>query len=337
MPARRWDRVGRSAIGRRLVNLSYMWLAGGGVVDHVGGGDIGAGAVGGEGGAHDGSGIDGQGGADAANVRDVIVAVTDYVEFTAGGEGAGDGIVVLGGEAAAAEFASEDLAVKVDGGVAAALTPHKASRKLYYCVMAQSHREASRRLFEIAEQQQGFFTPKQAKAAGFAENTHPYHVQVGNWVREYRGIYRLALFPVTDRPDLVLWALWSRNRNEEIEGVYSHHTVLSFYDLSDLNPAKLHMTVPASFRRSSEIPGVLVLHYADLPESDVETVQGFKITRPLRAILDLIEAGTVEQNFIRQAITQGVDRGLITRPEVRSRQMSEPARRIFEEVLRRAA
>ena len=203
--------------------------------------------------------------------------------------------------------------------------------------MAQSHREASRRLFEIAEQQQGFFTTKQAKAAGFTENTHPYHVQVGNWIREYRGIYRLALFPTTDRPELVLWALWSRNRNEEIEGVYSHHTVLSFYDLSDLNPAKLHMTVPTNFRRSSKIPGVLVLHYADLPQSDVQTVQGFKITRPLRAILDLIDAGTVERNFIRQAITQAVDRGLITRQQIRSRQMSEPARRIFEEALRRAA
>ena len=32
--------------------------------------------------------------------------------------------------------------------------------------MAQSHRESSRRLFDIAEQQQGFFTTKQAKAAG---------------------------------------------------------------------------------------------------------------------------------------------------------------------------
>ncbi len=203
--------------------------------------------------------------------------------------------------------------------------------------MAQSHREASRRLFEVADQQQGYFTAKQAKAAGFAENTHPYHVQVGNWIRDYRGIYRLALYPFTDRPDLVLWALWSRNRNEEIEGVYSHNTVLSFYDLSDLNPAKLHMTVPTSFRRSSEIPGILILHYADLPESDVESVQGFKITPPLRAILDLIEARTVERNFILQAITQGVDRGLITRAEIRSRQMSEPARRIFEEALRRAA
>jgi hypothetical protein len=203
--------------------------------------------------------------------------------------------------------------------------------------MAQSHREASRRLFDIADQQQGFFTTKQAKAAGFAENTHPYHVQVGNWIREHRGIYRLALYPATDRPDLVLWALWSRNRNEEIEGVYSHHTVLSFYNLSDLNPAKLHMTVPTDFRRNSEIPGILVLHYADLPETDVETAQGFRLTRPLRAILDLIEAGTVERNFIRQAIRQAADRGLITRQQIRNARMSGPARKIFDEVLRKAA
>jgi predicted transcriptional regulator of viral defense system len=203
--------------------------------------------------------------------------------------------------------------------------------------MAQSHREAYRRLFEIADQQQGYFTAKQAKAAGFAENTHPYHVHAGNWVREHRGIYRLALYPWTDRPDLALWALWSRNRNEEIEGVYSHHTVLSFYNLSDLNPAKIHMTVPTHFRRNSEIPGVLVLHYADLPESDVETAQGFKLTRPLRAILDLIEAGTVERNFIRQAVTQGVDRGLITRQRIEDARMSGPARQIVEEALRSAA
>ena len=203
--------------------------------------------------------------------------------------------------------------------------------------MAQSHREASRRLFEFAEQQQGFFTTKQAKAAGFAENTHPYHVQVGNWIREHRGIYRLALFPTTDRPELVLWALWSRNRDEEVEGVYSHHTVLSLFDLSDLNPAKLHMTVPTDFRRNSDIPGILELHYADLPGDDVKTAQGFKFTRPLRAILDLIEAGTVERNFIRQAVRQAVDRGLITRQQIRNTPMSAPARKFVEEVLRRAA
>ncbi len=203
--------------------------------------------------------------------------------------------------------------------------------------MAQSHRDAARRLFEIAEEQQGLFTTKQAKAAGFAENTHPYHVHVGNWVREHRGIYRLSLFPVADRPDLVLWSLWSRNRNEEVEGVYSHETALSLHELSDLNPAKLHMTVPMDFRRNSEVPSILVLHYGDLSEDDVQAAPGFRFTRPLRTILDLIEAGTVERSFIRQALKQAVDRGLITRHHIRNTAMSGPARKIVEEALRRAA
>ncbi len=203
--------------------------------------------------------------------------------------------------------------------------------------MAQSHREASRRLFEVAEQQQGFFTTKQAKASGFAENTHTYHVQAGNWIREHRGIYRLALFPAADRPDLVLWSLWSRNRDEFVEGVYSHHTALTLYDLSDLNPAKLHMTVPTDFRRNSEVPRILILHYGDLMESDIQTAQGFKYTRPLRTILDLIEVGTVETGLIRQALRQAVDRGLITRHQIRNARLTGPARKMIDEVLRRVA
>ena len=189
----------------------------------------------------------------------------------------------------------------------------------------------------MAEAQQGFFTTKQAKAAGFAENTHPYHLQVGNWVREHRGIYRLAQFPPADRPDLVLWALWSKNRNQETEGVYSYQTALSLHGLSDLNPLKLHMTVPTRFRRNSEIPGILVLHYADLPASDVEVAQGFMFTRPLRTILDLLEADSVERSFIRQALRQALHRGLITRQQIRNAQLNEPARKMVTDVLRRVA
>ena len=113
-----------------------------------------------------------------------------------------------------------------------------------------------------------------------------------------------AQFPAPDRPDLVLWALWSRNRREDVQGVYSHQTALSLHELSDLNPAKLHMTVPMSFRRSAEIPGVLVLHHADLPEKVIQSAQGFRFTRPLRTILDLISAGEVELAFIHQALRQ---------------------------------
>jgi hypothetical protein len=119
--------------------------------------------------------------------------------------------------------------------------------------------------------------------------------------------------------------------------VYSHQTAISLFNLSDLNPAKLHMTVPRSFRRNSEIPSILVLHYADLPASDVQTGPGYKITRPLRTILDLIESGEVERNFIGQALTQAVDRGMITRQQIRNAQLAEPTRKVIEAILRKAA
>ena len=182
--------------------------------------------------------------------------------------------------------------------------------------MRKERKEAAKRLYEMAEGQQGFFTTKQAKAAGFAENTHPYHVQAGNWIREHRGIYRLASFPRGERPDLMLWSLWSRNRGEAGQGVYSHQTALSLYDLSDVMPAKLHMTVPKDFRRNSEIPRVLVLHFAGLPQSDIGVVHGVRVTKPIRTILDLLEHGEVPPVTLRQAVREGVRRGLIRRSEI---------------------
>jgi hypothetical protein len=80
--------------------------------------------------------------------------------------------------------------------------------------MPGPYKEAARRLHEIAQSQQGFFTTKQATRSGFSEKTHSYHVNAGNWIREHRGIYRLADFPAPERPDLMLWYLWSQNRQE---------------------------------------------------------------------------------------------------------------------------
>ena len=85
------------------------------------------------------------------------------------------------------------------------------------------------------------------------------------------------------------------------------------------------------------MPGIVVLHYSDLPTSDVQAGPGYKLTRPLRTILDLIEAGTVERTFIHQALRQAVDRGLITRQQLRHAPMSEAARKIAVDALRRAA
>ena len=193
---------------------------------------------------------------------------------------------------------------------------HGSLNYLEYYANEMPRSQARRNLFAIAKDQSGFFTTKQAKAAGFAEKTHPYHVQTGNWIREHRGIYRLADFPPVERPDLMLWYLWSRGRDEVPQGVYSHETALSLYDLSDANPSKLHITVPTTFRRNSEIPSVLVLHRGNIPPQDVQEMFAVRCTTPLRTVRDLVTESKTDKALLRQAVQEALARGLIIRNDL---------------------
>jgi predicted transcriptional regulator of viral defense system len=197
-----------------------------------------------------------------------------------------------------------------------AILIHKTPIKLGDYAMAGPYKQAARRLHEIAHSQQGFFTTKQAIQSGFAEKVHAYHVNAGNWIREHRGIYRLSDFPTAERPDLMLWYLWSQNRQEIPQGVYSHNTALSLHELSDLMPSKLHITVPKDFRRNSAIPEFLVLHRAHLDASDIQEIQGVRVTRPLRTIVDLLRGGTMDPSQLRLAVHEAIRRGLIPRREI---------------------
>ncbi len=116
----------------------------------------------------------------------------------------------------------------------------------------------------------------------------------------------------------MLWYLWSQNRQEVPEGTYSHDTALSLHELSDIMPSKLHMTVPKHFRRNSRIPEILLLHRADLAEGEVQEMYGMRVTRPLRTILDLLQAGQVDPSLIRQAIDEAMRRGLVSRKQIDS-------------------
>ena len=177
--------------------------------------------------------------------------------------------------------------------------------------------KAFEHLYAIAEAQQGYFTARQAAEAGFDARNHPYHVRAGNWIRERRAIYRLARFPPAERPDLVLWSLWSRGRKGEVRGTFSHETALSIFELSDAMPAKLHMTVPAGFRRMAPIPKGLVLHQGSLSKEDMEIRQGYRVTRPLRTLADLVVEGRVSPDLLRQAVQEALDRGLVRLSAIR--------------------
>jgi len=99
-------------------------------------------------------------------------------------------------------------------------------------------------------------------------------------------------------------------------GVHSHQTALSIYELSDVNPVKLYMAIPVTFRRRAKTPKALALHRARLEEKDVEQRQGFAVTRPIKAIDDLSTTESVSCDFVQQALTEGRRKGIITGKEV---------------------
>lgn len=175
--------------------------------------------------------------------------------------------------------------------------------------------EPQKDLYQIAEAQGGYFTAKQAASLGYASNKRAYHVQAGNWLREHRGIYRLALFPQPDRPDLILWWLWSRDRTDQPTGVYSHLTALSLHELTDVNLSRLDITVPPTFRRGVPVPKVLRLHYGHVSEAEQEKLFGVPVTNALRTILDVWEDDSLPKATLRQAFQQGRSTGKITRKQ----------------------
>lgn len=161
--------------------------------------------------------------------------------------------------------------------------------------------EKSQLLFEIAEGQQGYFTSADAKKLGYDYSHQHFHVKQRNWIRVDHGIYRLSRFPIAPHQDLIRWWMWSRKK-----AVLSHETAAALYDLGDLLPAKIHLTVPVSFRK---IPTKnLALHKAALSEFEIEKRDGLPVTKPLRTILDLARSHLDDERLeavARDAILKG--------------------------------
>jgi predicted transcriptional regulator of viral defense system len=162
-------------------------------------------------------------------------------------------------------------------------------------------------LWHIASGQRGYFTAAQAREAGYSYQAQRYHAQRGNWTLVDRGIYRFREFdslPGGEDDHLVRWALWSRGR-----ATVSHTTALSVHDLGTANPSEIHLTVPPSFRQKDS---AVILHRADLADDEIEERDGYRVTPPVRAIVECA-AARVDQDQLHSAVAEALDRGLATR------------------------
>ena len=184
-------------------------------------------------------------------------------------------------------------------------------------------------LMAIAQDQQGYFTTKQAIEAGYADNTHTYHVRVGNWERVRRGIYRMTHLPVPEDGEMMAWLLWSRGRDEKPTAALSHETALSLFELGDFNPAKIHMTVPPTFRRNSRLPKSVVLHRAKFSVGEVTQLRGLEVCRPLRALCDIASSNPNSIVDLKPAAEDARRRGLITEREISTAKENQSFRKLI--------
>jgi predicted transcriptional regulator of viral defense system len=176
--------------------------------------------------------------------------------------------------------------------------------------MGRSAKEVARNLAALAHEQGGYFTAKQAQEIGYGYKHLDYHETAGNFERVDHGLYRLPTIPPSEEDDLIRLSLWSRNRSDEPQAVVSHETALVAHQLTELLPNKIHLIVPPKFRKNA--PRGVKLHKALLLLAEVEARAGYRVTTPLRTLLD-VASGEVSQEQLEKAVSESLARGLVRR------------------------
>lgn len=182
--------------------------------------------------------------------------------------------------------------------------------------MQMGRRDARQSLQRLAFEQSGYFTAKQAREAGYSYQAQKYHADHGNWLRVDRGLFRLPHWPAKAEDTYVRWALWSAGR-----GVISHDSALAAHGLSDLDPTAIHLTVDPGFHATDD---AVVLHHGHLDDDDVESRGAWRVTTPLRTLLDAATTA-ISQEHIESAVGDAISNGLITRRQLLRRTDGAPA------------
>lgn len=162
-------------------------------------------------------------------------------------------------------------------------------------------------LAELAAEQFGLVTLVDTRAVGYRDSSVAQMARRGRLERISQGVYRVPFMPGGQLRPYMEAALWPVG----VRGVLSHETALDLWEVSDVNPAKIHITVPSAHRTQREVPASYVVHREDLNPGEISEIEGVPVVTLERAIRDGAADG-VALDLIEQAVRNGRDRGLLT-------------------------
>jgi len=195
------------------------------------------------------------------------------------------------------------------------------------------HRRPDREgLYQLASEQRGYFTAAQARSSGYSRSLLAHHSKTGTFQRAYRGVYRFRDYPSSPREEVV--AAWLAIGKDV--AVVSHESALELWNLGDIIPDSVHLSVPRARRHLPDLPGVTIhTTTRGLDRDQVQILEGVRVTTPPRTLLDDAQAGGAPDQ-IGFALFQAITRGWIDRDALRieaARRGSRIARLIDDALL----
>ncbi|MHB8340489.1 MAG: type IV toxin-antitoxin system AbiEi family antitoxin domain-containing protein [Mycobacteriales bacterium] len=168
-------------------------------------------------------------------------------------------------------------------------------------------------LWELAVDQYGYVTVRQALELGIDRLTVDKLAARGQLERAAHGVYRFPQLPVTEFDAYMLAVLWTGAR----DACLSHDTALAAYEVSDINPDRIHLTVPKLRRVRRRGGDLYLLHHEDLTSERVGWWQQIPAVTLPTAIAQCTVSG-VPGYLLRQALAASADRGALTPAETQS-------------------
>src|SRR6266508_2744306 len=163
------------------------------------------------------------------------------------------------------------------------------------------------RLAQVAQDQWGLVTRRQAERAGISPATLQRLASESVLERVAQGVYHLTAAPTPDHlelratwlqlaPDVLAW------ERTPAEGVVSHRSAAAVYGLGHLPADRHEFTLPV--RRQSRRPDVR-LHHRQVGTGEWISLRGLPVTRPSRIAADLL-ADREEPDAVAQVIADAI-------------------------------
>lgn len=159
-------------------------------------------------------------------------------------------------------------------------------------------------LWDAALDQHGFVTLSDARRLGVSTDAVAMLAHRGKIQRVATAVYRFPRFPAGPNAPYMQAVLWTGHD----QACLSHDTALALYEVSDINPDRVHLTVPRNWRIRRSGGDLYVVHHEDLTKSEIGWWDEIPAVTLATAIRQCISSGTPTY-LLRQALERGLDTG----------------------------